>query len=750
MKKILLILGMIASLSPITYAADIPPLITPQATTCIVSTFSSTGTQYWREISLNLKNNCGKAIDLQNANISFISNILLNTNVWGSFSPLSYPDNNLQLMSQSQGDNTYLASTNLHFPSYPGAVSTLPNGSSITLKYGAAAESNLGSANVYLGTPVETSTLSLTNLTAKPTNVSQAYVLVHLTANGQVVSNIQLPWNSTQNVTGLAPGVYTLSADNVSDSSGADYQGNANPKSVVLIADQIAKANIAYTLIPLTGKATIKLQALPSQLAGYTNKPVALLTLASSGSSTSQILNWNASTTVSQLVASGAYNLSTPNISYNGFLCKPTFNPSAIVANATVAPIATLTYGCTQTAVNDVTVKVQGGPSSLSSLNVTLTPNDGSSPIVQAVPLVTGSGSSVVKLANGVVFNVSSSAVSGYNISYNPQPLTSIAKAVETIQLSPAGTTPVAINGQLKVCGTQLCNQQGQPLQLRGMSTHGLQWFGLNVCLKQGSLDALVNSFKANVIRLSMYVQEGGYESNPTAFTNQVNQLINEANQRGIYVIVDWHILNPGDPNYNLTRAKTFFTAIATANKGKVNILYEIANEPNGVKWSVIKGYADQLIPVIRAIDPNSVILVGTPGWSSLGMSEDSTSQDIIQNPVTFGNIMYTFHFYAASHRTEYYNELDKASNTLPMFVTEWGMQDYSGEGANDFVMSDKYVELMARKKIGWTNWNYSDDFRTGAVWKSGTCSNNQWTDANLKEAGVYVKSKIIGTQINK
>ncbi|TAK72336.1 MAG: endoglucanase [Gammaproteobacteria bacterium] len=148
-------------------------------------------------------------------------------------------------------------------------------------------------------------------------------------------------------------------------------------------------------------------------------------------------------------------------------------------------------------------------------------------------------------------------------------------------------------------------------------------------------------------------------------------------------------------------------------------------------------------MPIIRAIDPKTVIIVGTVGWSSLGVSDGRTSQDIINQPLNYPNIMYTFHFYAASHRDEYLNELDKASNVLPIFVTEFGTQTYTGDGANDFQMSDKYMQLMNSKKISWTNWNYSDDFRSGAIWKTGTCSQGPWTDANLKQAGIWVKDKI-------
>lgn len=305
--------------------------------------------------------------------------------------------------------------------------------------------------------------------------------------------------------------------------------------------------------------------------------------------------------------------------------------------------------------------------------------------------------------------------------------------------------TPVAQNGQLQVIGLKLCNQYGNPIQLRGMSTHGIQWYGWGSCLTAASLDVLAYDWKADILRISLYVQEGGYQSDPTGFTNQVSRLIEEATARGMYALVDWHQLDPGDPNYNLARAKTFFTAIANAHKNKNNIIYDICNEPNsGATWAKIKTYADQIIPVIRAIDNDAVILVGTHGWSTMGLSGDGSLQDILNNKLQYPNIMYTFHFYAKDHRTAYLNQLDQASNQLPVFVTEFGTQEASGDGPNDFTMAQQYIDLMQRKKISWTNWNYSDDFRSGAVWTTGTCSNGPWTTARLKPAGAWIRERIL------
>ncbi|MER7165690.1 cellulase family glycosylhydrolase [Micromonospora sp. NPDC000207] len=351
---------------------------------------------------------------------------------------------------------------------------------------------------------------------------------------------------------------------------------------------------------------------------------------------------------------------------------------------------------------------------------------------------VTGTTATVGGLspATGYGFTVRARDAAG-NASAQTAPLT-----VTTAPGTGVGGTPAAVNGQLRVCGTQLCNRYGRPIQLRGMSTHGIQWY--SQCVNDASLDALATDWRADVLRISMYIQEDGYETNPRLFTDRVHDYIERATARGMYAIVDWHMLTPGDPNHNLARARTFFTEIAQRHKDKTNILYEVANEPNGVSWASIKSYAEQIIPVIRAQDPDGVVLVGTRAWSSLGLSEGSSETEIVNNPVDATNIMYTFHFYAASHGTTYLNALSRAADRLPIFVTEFGTQTSSGDGANDFTRAQQYLDLMATKKISWVNWNWSDDFRSGAVFTTGTCGGSTYAGTGvLKPAGVWIRDRI-------
>ncbi|MCY1143005.1 cellulase family glycosylhydrolase [Actinoplanes sp. Pm04-4] len=306
----------------------------------------------------------------------------------------------------------------------------------------------------------------------------------------------------------------------------------------------------------------------------------------------------------------------------------------------------------------------------------------------------------------------------------------------------PTGTTPVARNGQLRVCGVKLCNQAGQPVQLQGMSTHGLQWFA--DCYNDASIDALATDWKADLLRVSMYVQEGGYETNPAGFTAQVNSLVEKATQRGLYSIIDFHTLTPGDPNYNLARAKTFFAEVSARHAAKNNVIYEIANEPNGVSWAGIKSYAEQVIPVIRANDPDAVIIVGTRGWSSLGVSDGSSSSEITANPVNASNIMYAFHFYAASHKDNYRAEVQRAAASLPLFVTEFGTVTATGGGQVDLASTGTWLDLLDRLQISYANWTYSDAGESSAAFKPNTCGGSTYAGTGvLTESGVYLRNRI-------
>ncbi|WP_341720788.1 cellulase family glycosylhydrolase [Micromonospora sp. FIMYZ51] len=174
-------------------------------------------------------------------------------------------------------------------------------------------------------------------------------------------------------------------------------------------------------------------------------------------------------------------------------------------------------------------------------------------------------------------------------------------------------------------------------------------------------------------------------------------------------------------------------------------MIYEIANEPNGVSWDGIKAYADEVIPVIRNNAPESVVLVGTRGFSSLGLSEGSDETEIIDDPVTFDNIMYTFHFYAASHGADRRAVVARAAQRLPLFVSEFGTQTFTGDGDNDFDSTTAWLDLLKEHKISYAMWSFSDGRETNSTFVPGTCAGTEYAGNDvLTEAGRYLRSRIL------
>ena len=57
----------------------------------------------------------------------------------------------------------------------------------------------------------------------------------------------------------------------------------------------------------------------------------------------------------------------------------------------------------------------------------------------------------------------------------------------------------------------------------------------------------------------------------------------------GLYVIVNWHVLTPGNPNDPVYAGAEFLDEASRKYRGFPNVLYEIMNEPNGeLDWSTI------------------------------------------------------------------------------------------------------------------------------------------------------------------
>ena len=292
--------------------------------------------------------------------------------------------------------------------------------------------------------------------------------------------------------------------------------------------------------------------------------------------------------------------------------------------------------------------------------------------------------------------------------------------------------SPVAINGKLQVNGTQLCNQNGEAIMLRGAS---FGWHNLwPRFYNKKAVAWLAADWKCNVVRASMGVGlDDSYLENPEYALKCMTSVIDGAIKQGIYVIIDFH-----SHKIHTEEAKTFFTLMAKKYGNNPNVIYEIFNEPDYYTWPEVKAYSEELIKTIRAIDADNIILVGSPHW-------DQDIHLVAEDPIKGQtNLMYTMHFYAGTHKQWLRDRTDAAmAKGIPIFVSECAGMEATGDGPVDKVEWKAFLDWMEARKISWVVWSVSDKNETCSMLLPRASAEGNWTDDLIKSWGKISRESI-------
>ncbi len=292
----------------------------------------------------------------------------------------------------------------------------------------------------------------------------------------------------------------------------------------------------------------------------------------------------------------------------------------------------------------------------------------------------------------------------------------------------------VSYHGALTVVGTDLKDQAGRDVILRGMSSHGMQWYphfarreSINITKQAG----------ANVFRIAMYTDEGGYLSDHRV-EQDVVRAVNATLALDMYAIIDWHINYDNNPMEHVDEAAIFFDRMSRHYKDAPGVIYEICNEPNGqdVTWAnSVKPYAERIIPVIRKQSPKALILVGSSTWSQ---DVDICAAD----PLDFDNLMYTLHFYAGTHGEELRSKcLTALGMGAPIFASEWGTSAADGNGGVYIKESNEWLAFLAQHRLSWCNWSLADRNETSAALLPGAPIS--WSQKHLSQSGRFVFERL-------
>ena len=292
-----------------------------------------------------------------------------------------------------------------------------------------------------------------------------------------------------------------------------------------------------------------------------------------------------------------------------------------------------------------------------------------------------------------------------------------------------ASAQPVKKYGRLQVAGAKLVDQKGMPVVLRGMSFGWHNWWPR--FYNAGAVKWLYDDWKCTVVRAAMGVEpDKGYIKDSTGSVSKIKAVVDAAIKVGIYVIIDWH-----DHNIHLKEAKEFFDKMSKEYGHYPHVIYEIFNEPDHETWPEVKAYSEEVIKTIRANDPDNIILVGSPRWD----------QDIhlpAADPIKgYDNLMYTVHFYAATHKQWLRDRTDEAiQKGLAIFISESAGMEATGDGPLDYTEWEKWMEWMEARKISWITWSVSDKNETCSVLKPSANSDGGWRDEDIKESGLKTR----------
>ena len=281
-------------------------------------------------------------------------------------------------------------------------------------------------------------------------------------------------------------------------------------------------------------------------------------------------------------------------------------------------------------------------------------------------------------------------------------------------------------HGQLSVKGTQLVDKNQNPIVLRGVS---FGWHSMWPRFYNAkAVDWLKKDFNCTVVRAALGIGIGEYPYlKATKYSKEkLEAVVKGAIKSDIYVIIDWH-----SHNINLQEAKVFFAEMSKKYGKYPNVIYEVFNEPDYETWPEVKAYSEEVIKVIRANDPDNIILVGSPKW-------DQEVQLPAQDPIKgFDNLMYTMHFYAATHEKWLRDRTDEAIKSgLPIFVSESAGMEATGDGPLNVKAWEEYIEWMESRKLSWITWSVSDKDETCSMLYKTAKSEGNWRDSDLKESG--------------
>ncbi|WOF22683.1 cellulase family glycosylhydrolase [Microbacterium betulae] len=277
---------------------------------------------------------------------------------------------------------------------------------------------------------------------------------------------------------------------------------------------------------------------------------------------------------------------------------------------------------------------------------------------------------------------------------------------------APAGAQTAPLPA-LHVEGNRVVDATGADQPLQGVSVLAPEQN--DVCPSCNSrptseLVALAAEWGSDVVRLP--VTEIGATTDLAAYDAEyIAPYVQQAVDLGVYVIVDLHLVRDyGDTAGAVPRStvERFWEYIAPRYGDIPNVVFEVFNEPiDPASWATWKAYIQPVVDTIRVSAPDTLLLMGSPQWSTM-------LGGALSDPIDDDNTAYVYHLYpnqGAPTEALLDAKFGDAAEEIPVVVTEFGWNPpgaYSdsitaGTTTNWGVPFRSYLD--ARPWIGWQAW---------------------------------------------
>jgi len=292
------------------------------------------------------------------------------------------------------------------------------------------------------------------------------------------------------------------------------------------------------------------------------------------------------------------------------------------------------------------------------------------------------------------------------------------------------------------VQGNRILNSSGQPFYLRGAEIESdldnmAPWPSaphITDVLNSTVFNAMALQWKMNALRLPL--SNWIYSKYTAKYMQLLDQIVNEANTAGIYVVLNLHDDGrAGSPYGDLadlpkTQDNDFWKAFALHYKANPMVIFDLYNEPKDTSWyqwahgggtvdgATVVGHQD-LVTTIRSVGAPQIVIAepGLSGGKQTGWSTIGT------NTINDPNVMYSLHVYdyIANPPPQQDALWGPILNHYPIFYGEWALlpNGYSIPGyahCKHIVPSQadqdtiNFLNYMGSRQGNWTAWDFEPD----------------------------------------